>query len=78
MHKAKVYTDRIMKAVREEAESVLTERLTRPVRIFARRKEPSIFSLNASSRTKFFLYEANPANVRIDKTWKFWPKTSIT
>jgi len=35
MHKVKVYTDRIMKAVREEAESVLTERLTRPVRIFA-------------------------------------------
>lgn len=43
MHKVKVYTDRIMKAVSEEAESVSTERFTRPVRIFARRNEPSIF-----------------------------------
>ena len=35
MHKVKVYTDRIMKAVSEEAKSVSTERFTRPVRIFA-------------------------------------------
>jgi hypothetical protein len=35
MHKVKVYTDRITKAVSEEAASVSTERFTRPVRIFA-------------------------------------------
>jgi hypothetical protein len=31
-----------MKAVKEEAESVLTERLTRPVRIFAWKKNKTL------------------------------------
>jgi len=44
MHKVKVYTDRIMKAVSEEAESVSTERFTRPVRIFAWKNKIESFS----------------------------------
>ena len=39
MHRVKEYTNKIMKAVPEEAESVSTERFTTPVRMFACKKK---------------------------------------
>jgi hypothetical protein len=42
MHKVKLYTDRIIKAVKGEAASVSTERFTRPVRMFACRNSKKL------------------------------------